>query len=383
MAAPACPRTCRACWRWRARPASPCRCWPVPGRATGSTSPGSQAVRAKVPPPGPILQLGLSFKAGTDDLRNSPLLDLAEILVEDGYDLAIHDPDVDPARLIGVNFAVAAEHQATLMDRMTDGPGGRRRRGAPDRARQADPGRARAAARRACRCSTSPASRTSGERAVLADAAAGGGGLPARRLPSRPAADAAGAGAAAAADPVPLQPPAAADDPRRRAHRLPPARVPPRARPRGRLRHPDGARPPPAAGARGLAPQPLPAGRAGPAQPQAQPAAACAAGSAAGRSRSVSCSARPSSRGCASSSPAAATTWPTPITSARPRPCARPAAPIPASSPSWRCSSRRRSTPSGSPGPRRPLGPAVLPLRDPAHGGLRGAALAATSPARC
>ena len=79
----------------------------------------AQAIRARLPAPGPILQLGLSFKAGTDDLRNSPLLDLAEILVEGGYDLTIHDPDVDPARLVGVNFAVAVEHQATLMDRMT------------------------------------------------------------------------------------------------------------------------------------------------------------------------------------------------------------------------------------------------------------------------
>jgi GDP-mannose 6-dehydrogenase len=61
----------------------------------------------------------LSFKSGTDDLRNSPLLDLAEILVEAGYDLTIFDPDLEPARLVGVNFAVAAEHQATLMDRMT------------------------------------------------------------------------------------------------------------------------------------------------------------------------------------------------------------------------------------------------------------------------
>lgn len=79
----------------------------------------AQAVRARCPAPGPILQLGLSFKTGTDDLRNSPLLDLAEFLVESGYDLAIHDPDLEPERLLGVNFALAVEHQATLMDRMT------------------------------------------------------------------------------------------------------------------------------------------------------------------------------------------------------------------------------------------------------------------------
>ena len=51
--------------------------------------------------------------------------------------------------------------------------------------------------------------------------------------------------------------------------------------------------------------------------------------------------------------PRAATTWPTPTTSARPRPCARPAARAPTSPPSWPCSCRRRSTPSGSPGRRR------------------------------
>ena len=112
MAAPACPRTCRACWRWRAIPAWPCRCWPGARDSNGLHLAWlAQAVRAKLPPPGPILQLGLSFKAGTDDLRNSPLLDLAEILVEAGYDLPIYDPDVDPARLVGVNFAVAAEHR--------------------------------------------------------------------------------------------------------------------------------------------------------------------------------------------------------------------------------------------------------------------------------
>jgi GDP-mannose 6-dehydrogenase len=78
-----------------------------------------QAVRAKVPPPGPVLLMGLSFKAGTDDLRNSPLLALAEALLDAGYDLRVFDPDLDPERLVGVNFALAAEHQEVLRQRLT------------------------------------------------------------------------------------------------------------------------------------------------------------------------------------------------------------------------------------------------------------------------
>lgn len=75
-------------------------------------------IRRLVPPPGPVLQLGLSFKAGTDDLRNSPLVDLAEELVRGGYELRLFDPDVDPARLLGANFARAAEHRGTVLARV-------------------------------------------------------------------------------------------------------------------------------------------------------------------------------------------------------------------------------------------------------------------------
>lgn len=80
------------------------------------------AVRQAVPPPGPILQLGLSFKTGTDDLRHSPLLDLAAALLGGGYELWVADPDVDPARLLGANRAIAAEHHDSVLRRIVTDP---------------------------------------------------------------------------------------------------------------------------------------------------------------------------------------------------------------------------------------------------------------------
>jgi GDP-mannose 6-dehydrogenase len=47
--------------------------------------------------------LGLAFKAGTDDLRESPMVTLIEMLVGKGCQILIHDRDVSRANIIGAN----------------------------------------------------------------------------------------------------------------------------------------------------------------------------------------------------------------------------------------------------------------------------------------
>jgi len=50
-----------------------------------------------------VALLGLSFKNDTDDLRESPYVELAERLIGKGFNVRIYDPVVNPAKLIGSN----------------------------------------------------------------------------------------------------------------------------------------------------------------------------------------------------------------------------------------------------------------------------------------
>jgi GDP-mannose 6-dehydrogenase len=62
--------------------------------------------------------LGLSFKAGSDDVRESPVVSLVETLVGKGFQVSIYDELVEPGKLVGVNRSFLEReipHIAALM----------------------------------------------------------------------------------------------------------------------------------------------------------------------------------------------------------------------------------------------------------------------------
>lgn len=64
--------------------------------------------------------LGLSFKAGTDDLRNSPIVDVLEKLLGKGFDIKIFDQNVNLSTLIGANKQFILERIPFISRFITD-----------------------------------------------------------------------------------------------------------------------------------------------------------------------------------------------------------------------------------------------------------------------
>ncbi len=68
-------------------------------RATRGLAPGAK-----------VLVIGLAFKADSDDLRESPNVDLVRKLLQTGYQVSVYDPHLKPSDLVGQNLGYAFQH---------------------------------------------------------------------------------------------------------------------------------------------------------------------------------------------------------------------------------------------------------------------------------
>jgi GDP-mannose 6-dehydrogenase len=67
-----------------------------------------------------VLLVGLAFKAETDDLRESPAVDIARKLLDAGYSLEIYDPVLTPEHLVGANLGYAYAFLPTIDTLLVD-----------------------------------------------------------------------------------------------------------------------------------------------------------------------------------------------------------------------------------------------------------------------
>jgi len=85
---------------------------PMLGNVLGSNRVHVEHAIAKVLASGRrrVGMIGLSFKTGTDDLRESPLVLIAEQFIGKGLSLLVYDPDVHLSRLLGANRRFIEQH---------------------------------------------------------------------------------------------------------------------------------------------------------------------------------------------------------------------------------------------------------------------------------
>jgi GDP-mannose 6-dehydrogenase len=69
-----------------------------------------------------VALLGLSFKMATDDLRESPNVEVAERLIGKGFDVRIYDPVINPGQLVGTNLRYVNSKLPHLSRLLMDSP---------------------------------------------------------------------------------------------------------------------------------------------------------------------------------------------------------------------------------------------------------------------
>ena len=88
---------------------SSCRCTAASCRRTACTS-TTRSHKVLASGKRRVGMIGLSFKTGTDDLRESPLVLIAEQLIGKGLGLLVYDPEVHLSRLLGANRRFIEQH---------------------------------------------------------------------------------------------------------------------------------------------------------------------------------------------------------------------------------------------------------------------------------
>ena len=77
-------------------------------------------IAAALPPGAPVLLTGITFKAGTDDLRGSPLVYLARSLLDRGHSVMIYDQDIADSKFTGENLRFILRHLPEIEKLLVD-----------------------------------------------------------------------------------------------------------------------------------------------------------------------------------------------------------------------------------------------------------------------